>query len=66
MSRFVRKQKRKGIFMSIIAVKSPKWTVPKMKEICRQSNGNYIAVEDIEVDKEKLKSVLKDQSRKNF
>ena len=66
VSRFVRKQKKKKIFMSIIAVKSPKWTISKMKEICRQSNGNYIAVDDLEVHKEKLRTVIKEQSRKDL
>ncbi|NND78139.1 MAG: VWA domain-containing protein [Flavobacteriales bacterium] len=65
VSRFVRKQRKKGVFMSIIAVKSPKWTIPKMQEICKQSNGQYIPIEDLEMDKEKIKTAVKDQSRKS-
>lgn len=64
VSRFVKKQKRKGVYMSIIAVKSPIWTIPKMKEICNQSNGDYIAIDDFEMDKEKLKEIVKQQSEK--
>ena len=63
VSRFVKRQKKNGIYMSIIAVKSPKWTVPKMKKISKDANGDYVPIEDFEQDQEKLKELVKSQSR---
>ncbi len=63
VSRFVRRQKKNGIYMSIIAVKSPDWTVPKMKKISKDANGDYVPIEDFEKDEQKLKELVKLQSR---
>jgi len=63
VSRFVRRQKKNGIYMSIIAVKSPDWTIPKMKKISKDANGDYLPIEDFEMDEEKLKELVKSQSR---
>ena len=64
MSKYIRRQKKNGIFMSIIAVKSPEWTVSKMKAISKDANGDYIAIEDFDMDKEKLSEMVKKQSKK--
>jgi len=63
VSRFVKRQKKNGIHMSIIAVKSPKWTVPKMKKITKDANGDYVPINDFEQDQEKLKELVKSQSK---
>ena len=62
VSKLVKKKSKKGIRMSILAIKSPKWTVDKMKEITDKAKGDYLAIE--EFDSAILKSLVKRQSAK--
>ncbi|MEM7163066.1 MAG: VWA domain-containing protein [Bacteroidota bacterium] len=64
VSKFVKRQSKQGIYMTIVAVKSPKWTIPKMQKIANGANGDYIQMEDFEIDREILNELVKKQSKK--
>ena len=64
VSKFVRRQRKQNIYMSIIAVKSPKWTVPKMEKIAKDANGDYVSISNVQEDKERLNILIKKQSKR--
>ncbi len=62
IARLVRQEARRGTNMSVLAIRSSKWSRDKMEGIAKAGKGSYLMIDDFEAASNELKALIKRQA----